>query len=60
MKNKNIKFEQLPLAVGVDNRTNYFVIVETINEVPVNTYIVCMHNYLFYDEKMRYYVVNQN
>ena len=60
MKNKNIKFEQLPLAVGVDNRTNYFVIVETINEVPVNTYIVCLNNYLFYDEKMRYYVVNQN
>ena len=60
MKNKNIKFEQLSLSVGCDNRTNYMIIVETINDVPINTYIVCLNNYLFYDEKMQYYVINQN
>ena len=60
MNNKNIKFEQLPLAIGCDNRTNYLVIVEIVDNEPKNTYIVCLNNYLFYDEKMRYYVVNKN
>ena len=60
MNNKNIKFEQLPLSTGCDNRTNYMIIVETLNDEPINTYIVCLNNYLFYDEKMKYYVINQN
>jgi len=36
------------------------IVVETVNDVPINTYIVCLNNYLFYDEKMQYYVINQN
>ena len=61
MKNKTIKFKQQSLSLGgCDNRTNYMIIVETINDQPMNTYIVCLHNYVFYDEKMQHYVINKN
>lgn len=60
MKNDTIRFEQRPITFGCDNRTNYMVIVETINDEPQNTYLVCLHNFLFWDEKMKYYVINKN
>jgi hypothetical protein len=60
MKKGNIKIEQLPIAFGCDNRTNYLVIVETINDEPQHTYLVCLHNFLFYNKYMPYYVINQN
>lgn len=60
MKKGDIKIEQQSLSLGCDNRTNYMIIVETINDLPMNTYIVCLHDYLFYDEKMPFYVINQN
>jgi hypothetical protein len=60
MKNANIKIEQRSIAIGEDSRTNYLIIIETNNDIPVNTYIVCLHNFLFYNPEMKYYVVNQN
>lgn len=60
MKQDDIKFEQLAVAFGSENRTNHLIIIETINDEPVNTFIVCLHNFLFWDEKMKYYVINQN
>jgi hypothetical protein len=61
MKKGNIKIEQQSFFLGgCDNRTNYMIIVETINDVPQNTYIVNLHNFLFYNEKMLFYVINQN
>lgn len=60
MKEGSIKFEQRPLTIGCDSRTNYLIIVETINDEPQNTYLVCLYNFLFYDETMPYYVINQN
>jgi hypothetical protein len=60
MKKENIKIEQQSISLGCDNRTNYIIVIETINDEPINTYIVNLHDFLFYDEKMQYYVVNQN
>jgi hypothetical protein len=60
MKTEDIKIEQLPFAIGDDSRTNYFIIIETKNDQPINTYVVCLYNFLFYDEHMPYYVINQN
>ena len=59
MSNK-IKFEQLPITLGCENRTNYMIIVETVNDEPLHTYLVSLHGFQFYDEKMLYYVLNQN
>jgi len=60
MKDATIKFEQRPIAIGEDSRTNYLIIIETCNDKPLNIYIVCLHNFLFYNPEMKYYVVNQN
>jgi hypothetical protein len=60
MKEENIKLEQQSIAFGDDYRTNYLIIVETKNGEPINTYLVCLHNFLFYHETMPYYVINQN
>jgi hypothetical protein len=61
MKKEIIKFEQLPIALGGDdNRTNFLVVIETQNGKPINTYLVNLYNFLFWDEKMPYYVINQN
>jgi hypothetical protein len=60
MKNDNIKFEQLPIAIGEDERTNYLVVVEVQNGHPRNTFLVSLHNFLFWDEKMKHYVINAN
>ena len=60
MNKSTIKFEQIAIAFGTENRTNHLIIVETLNDEPINTYIVCLNNFLFWDEKMKYYVVNPN
>ena len=60
MKSINIKIEQQTITLGDENRTNYLIIVETLNDQPLNTYLVCMHNFLFFDETMIYYVINNN
>ncbi len=60
MKKDNIKIEQRSIAFGDDSRTNFLIIVETLNDQPLNTYIVSLHDYLFYNPQMKYYVVNQN
>ena len=60
MKTEDIKIEQRPLTIGCDNRTNYMIIIETVNDEPLHTYIVCLHDFLFYNPQMKYYVVNQN
>jgi hypothetical protein len=61
MKNANIKFEQHSIALGGDDcRTNHLVVIEIQNGKPINTYLVNLYNFLFWDEKMLYYVINQN
>jgi hypothetical protein len=60
MKTDSIKIEQRTIAIGDDSRTNYLIIVETCNDIPMNTYIVSLHDFLFYNPKMKYYVINQN
>ena len=60
MKTDGIKIEQRSIAIGEDSRTNYLIIVETFNDIPLNTYIVNFHDFLFYDPQMKYYVINQN
>ena len=61
MNKGDIKIEQQSLSLGgCDNRTNYIIIIETLNDAPQNTYIVNLHDFLFYHEKMPFYVINQN
>lgn len=60
MKNEKIKFEQLPVAIGEDERTNYLVVIEIHNGHPISTFLVSLHNFLFWDEDMKFYVINQN
>jgi len=60
MKKGNIKIEQQSIAFGNDCRTNYIIVIETLNDVPQNTYIVNLDNFQFYDETMPFYVINKN
>ena len=61
MKKENIKIEQQTISLGVcDDRTNYIIVIEILNDVPQHTYIVCLHDFLFYHERMPFYVINQN
>ena len=59
MKNE-LKIEQQAIALGNDSRTNFLILIETINDVPINTYIVRLHDFQFYNEKMLFYVINKN
>jgi hypothetical protein len=60
MKKSNIKIEQQPISLGEENSKNYLIIVETLNGEPLNTYLVLMDNFQFYDETMPFYVINRN
>jgi len=60
MKKIKLKFEQHSISLGDKNSENYLIVVETLNDQPLYTYLVCMHNFKFYDEKFSYYVINDN
>ena len=57
---KKIEILQQHINVGSDDNTNYLVIVETVDNIPQRSYVVCMHNFIFYHETMPFYVINQN
>jgi hypothetical protein len=64
MKNNNFKImhQHFSICKGDEDQSfsNYFIIFEIIDSVPQQPYIVDMHNYIFYDENMPYYVINKN
>jgi hypothetical protein len=62
MKNDNIKIfhQQITLNCDFEDYHSYFIIIETVNFIPVRTYVVNTQNFKYYDETMKFYVVNKN
>lgn len=60
--NKKIQIIQKHLCINYDYEysVNYLIIIEMVDYVPQRVYLVNMHNFSYYNENMRYYVINQN
>lgn len=62
MENDNIKIlhQHITLSCDYEDSHSYFIIIETIDFIPIRTYIVNTQDFRYYDETMKFYVVNKN
>lgn len=62
MNNGKIKIlqKQISINFGFEYLKNYMIIIETIDFIPQRTYLVDMHDFIYYDENMPFYVINRN
>jgi hypothetical protein len=62
MNNGKIKILQQQISINFDYEylKNYLIIIETIDFIPQRTYLVYMHDFIYYDENMPFYVINRN
>ena len=61
MKGKiRILQQHVSFSADIDNPSNYLLLIETNDHIPQRTYFVELKNFIFYDETMPFYVINQN
>lgn len=58
---RNITIHQKSICLDSDKMANYLVLVETVDNIPVATYLVKIpESYTFHNPSYFYYNVNQN